>query len=125
MKSYRNLIASGIISLMWLAIVMVAAYFEGRFPLLFVVAGGLTVGFFFTYQIIRLLEYIPDVLQRPASEGEKSKRSAEDWLDSLSDFELDRLRQRLREQDAEEDETYESMDHLLRQRSSRRSRRDN
>jgi hypothetical protein len=84
-----------------------------------------TAGFLLTYQIVRLLAYIPDMLQKPSDAAEKQKRGAEDWLDKLSDDELAGLRQRLREREADEDETYESMDHLLRQRSSRRSRRDN
>jgi hypothetical protein len=61
---------------------------------------------FFTYQTLRILEYIPPVLHK-----QPPRQRIDAVLENLSDAELAALRQRLMDQDSDYD--YESLDSLL------------
>lgn len=109
MKTRKNLWGSLIISFGWgmVFILLEMLQFTSVFGYaLFILP---LVGLFATYQILRILQYVPDVLEKQEVRR-PAQRRVDELLSRLSDDELDALRDRLSDQ---RDWGYDSLGDLL------------
>lgn len=109
MKTYKNFWATLLIAFLWgvLFIFLEIMQYTPLFGLMLLVAP--LVACVITYQILRALQYIPDVLEKQESRRQ-TRRQMDSWLNNLDDAELDLLRQRL---DDLEDREFASLGRLL------------
>lgn len=77
------------------------------------------VGLFATYQVLRILQYVPDVLEKQEV-LRPSQRRVDELVSKLSDEELDVLRERLSDQPAYD---YDSVGDLLVENRDKRKNR--
>jgi hypothetical protein len=108
MKSRKNFWGTVGISFLWVVyfLIIESTRYNSNTPV-FALA-GLVVAAFLTYQLLRFLEYIPDVLERQPSKADTRRSRVENWLNSLEDSELEALRERLRD-----DEPANTLEDLL------------
>jgi hypothetical protein len=77
------------------------------------------IGLFATYQILRVLQYVPDVLEKQEVR-QPSRRRVEELVNKLSDEELDMLRDRLSDERAYD---YDSIGDLMMENRDKRKNR--
>jgi hypothetical protein len=106
MKTYKNFFASGIIGAIWIGLFVITEFIRFTHPGWFLLL--CVIGVLATYGMLRLLEYIPDVLERRPSKAHTRRSRVENWLNSLDDTELEALRERLRD-----DEPVNTLEDLL------------
>lgn len=114
MKTRKNIWGTLVITAIWSGVVFIAVMipFGNLFwPLL--IAG---TAMFFTYQALRILEYVPHVLHK-----QPPRQRIDNVLDELSESEIAALRRRL--MDDEGDYDYESLDALLKDVAPKRKTR--
>jgi hypothetical protein len=97
MRTCKNTFASGVIAAIWISLLVVTEFIRFTHPAWFIILA--VTGIIATYGVLRLLEYIPDVLERQPSKADTRRSRVENWLDSLNDSELEALRERLRDEE--------------------------
>lgn len=102
MKTRKNFWASGVIALIWFSLLVGLELFRDSNLFGWAFMFGPVVAFFMTYQVLRILQYIPDVLEK-----QQTPQRINHVLDQLNADELDLLRDRLADQD------YEPLSELL------------
>ncbi len=103
MKTRKNLWGTLILAMMWTTAVVFIVGTSAGLPQLIAFVAAL----FVTYQILRILEYIPPVLHK-----QPPRQRIDRVLDDLSAEEMAVLRRRLMDADADYDD-YASFDALL------------
>lgn len=119
MKTRKNFWASLIIAFGWGCIFIGLEMFRysSAFGYIFLILP--LVGLFATYQVLRILQYVPDVLEKQEVR-QPSQRRVEELVNKLSDEELDMLRDRLSDEHAYD---YDSIgDLMLENRDKRKNR---
>jgi hypothetical protein len=109
MKTWKNFWAAVILSGGWSAfLVFVETMRYTDYNALATLVGAF-IAFIATYQILRILQYVPDVLEKQETKG-RSQRYVDDLVQQMDRDQLAALRDRLA--DLEEDE-FESIGTLL------------
>ena len=116
MNTHKTFWVSVIISGLWSAFVIYLEMFRYSDLNLVMAVAGLVATFFITYQIVRVLQYIPDHLEKQEP-LQRSKRQVDEMLTTLDDDQLDLLRQRLSDFD---ERGYGSIGDLLAQKDDKR-----
>ncbi len=100
MKTRKNFWASGVIALIWCALIVGLELFRysNLFGWVFMV--GPVVAFLMTYQVLRILQYIPDRLEKQET-PQRSHKRVDQVLNQLNDTERELLRSRLAAEDYE------------------------
>ena len=119
MKTRKNFWASLIIAFGWgcLFILFEMLRYTSVFGWLFFI--GPLVALFATYQILRVLQYVPDVLEKQEVRRPSQQR-VDELMSKLSDEELDVLRDRLSDPHAYD---YDSVGDLLVENRDKRKNR--
>jgi cell division protein FtsW (lipid II flippase) len=99
MKSRKHLWGTLAVSVIWVVFFLIVEGMRYTSSAPIIALGGLGLAVFLTHRIFRLLEYIPDVLERQPTKADTRRSRVENWLDSLNDSELDALRERLRDEE--------------------------
>ena len=116
MNTHKTFWGSVIISGLWSAFIIYVEMFRYSNQNFLMALAGLAVTFFITYQIVRVLQYIPDRLEKQEP-PRRSRRQVDEMLNTLDEDQLDLLRQRLSDLDERE---YGSIGDLLVQDEGKR-----
>ncbi len=119
MKTRKNFWASLIIAFGWGCVFILLEMLQYTSIFGWAVFIGPLVGVFATYQILRILQYVPDVLEKQQV-PQRSQQRVDELLNKLSDDELDALRDRLSDQSAYD---YEAIGDLLVENRDKRKNR--
>jgi cell division protein FtsW (lipid II flippase) len=108
MRSRKNFWGTMVIAFLWgvFFLIIEGMRYTSSGPVL--ALGGLVVVVFLTYQLLRLLEYVPEVMEKQPSKADTHRSRVENWLNSLDDRELEALRERLHD-----DEPVNTLEDLL------------
>jgi hypothetical protein len=118
MKTRKNFWASLIIALGWSMLIVMLELLHASNIYGWALMLGPMVAFFATYQILRVLQYVPDVLEKQET-PRRSQRRVDDLLSKLDEAELELVRERLADLEAGE---FEPLGDLL---DSSRDKRKN
>ena len=119
MKTYKNFWGTLFIAMVWGAFMIVMDAFRFGSNAGFMYLFGVSLALFLTYQTLRVSQYIPDVLEKQEP-LRRTTRTDHDLLNQLDDEQLELLRQRLADLDAQE---YESLENLLAESGPKRKNR--
>jgi hypothetical protein len=120
MKTRKNFWASVMIAAIWVVVLILQETMRYHYDAPLVLIGVVLTAFFMTYQILRILQYIPDVLEKQTPPSRVGRDPADDWLATLSEEDLEQLRARLADHEADE---VDSLEHLLAGNSGKRKNR--
>ena len=119
MKTRKNFWASVIITCIWITLIFVTMFLQGSTIGSILPFIGVVAVFLVTYQILRMLQYIPDVLEKQEP-PRRSQQHVDDVLRNLDDAELDLLRVRLADR---QDDDFDSLGDLLVETRDKRKNR--
>jgi hypothetical protein len=118
-KTRKNFWASLIIAFGWGCLFILLEMFQYTSIFGWAIFMLPLIGLFATYQILRILQYIPDVLEKQEVRRPLQRR-VDELLSRLSDEELDALRDRLSDERAYDYETFGDL--LVANRDKRKNR---
>ena len=116
-KTRKNFWASLIIAFGWCCLFVVLEMLQYTSVFGWALFIGPLVAVFATYQVLRILQYIPDVLEKQEVHR-PSQRHVDELVNKLSDEELDMLRDRLSDERA-----YDSIGDLMVENRDKRKNR--
>jgi hypothetical protein len=119
MKTRKNFWAAGVISMIWSAFMVFVEMMRYTNYNALLTLVGVVVTFLATYQVLRILQYVPDVLEKQET-VRRAQRRVDDLIHKLDDDELAALRERLADTEADE---FESIGLLLDNDRSKRKNR--
>ena len=120
MKTRKNFWASMMITMLWVILMILQEMMRYDYDAPLVLIGVLLTAFFITYQILRILQYVPDVLEKQNSSRRVGRDPVDDWLETLNEDDLEQLRARLADR---EDDEFDSLGNLLAGKSGKRKNR--
>jgi hypothetical protein len=118
-KTRKNFWASAIITSIWIAFIFVTMSLRGSTIGSILPFIGVVAVFLLTYQILRILQYVPDTLEKQQP-LRRSQQRMDDLLSDLDDTQLDLLRTRLADREAED---FDSLGDLLAEQRDKRKNR--
>ncbi|MAS32696.1 MAG: hypothetical protein CL610_01740 [Anaerolineaceae bacterium] len=119
MKTWKNFWGSAAITVIWGGYLLGLEMFRYTNFMFWAFTGGLVLAFILTYQVLRVLQYVPDVLEKQETVQRRQQR-VDALLNRLGDDELELLRNRLVDDDGR---TVESLGDLLEEDWGKRKNR--
>ena len=120
MKTRKNFWASVMVSILWVVVMILQESMDYVHDAPLILIGAVLTAFVVTYQILRIMQYVPDVLEKQSPRRRVGRDPVDDWLETLSADDLEQLRTRLADHEGDE---FDSLEHLLAGNSGKRKNR--